>query len=122
MTKTLTIVFLIAATTFICLWDVFVATNPVKGDTVSEIVLAFSFKHWFLPLVLGVVCGHLFWPVVKVEDKWVRLIVLWVIGALCFVLDLAEVFSGIVPILPFLGGLVLGHLLWPQSQEVKKYI
>jgi predicted PurR-regulated permease PerM len=103
-------------------WDIYAASNVVKGDTISEIVLAFTFRHWFASLVLGVVCGHLFWPVEELRDKWIRIAVLCVAGIFSFVIDLVGVMGTIFPMLPFLAGIVLGHICWPQVKKVEKYI
>jgi hypothetical protein len=44
------------------LWDIYVASNSMKGDTISEIVLAWAWKRPIVPFITGVVMGHLFWP------------------------------------------------------------
>lgn len=46
-------------------WDIYVAVNDANGDTISEIVLAASVQRPIIPFVLGVICGHLFWPQTK---------------------------------------------------------
>lgn len=62
MTKKVTIGILIVAAAVLIAWDVYVAANPTPGDTISEITLGFAMRHPVLPFVVGVVCGHLFWP------------------------------------------------------------
>jgi len=42
-------------------WDIYVASTPVAGDTISEIVLAWAHAHPAIPFALGFVCGHLLW-------------------------------------------------------------
>jgi hypothetical protein len=48
-------------------WDIYVASNNVPGDTISEVILAASLNRPVIPFVSGVVCGHLFWP--QTKDK-----------------------------------------------------
>ena len=43
-------------------WDVYVAVNGVPGDTISELTLGWAQNHPIIPMAVGVVCGHLFWP------------------------------------------------------------
>lgn len=61
-TKTATFWIVCAAIVLLIAWDVYVAANDVKGDTISELMLAFARKHPILPFALGVLFGHLFWP------------------------------------------------------------
>ena len=42
-------------------WDIYVAMTPVKGDTISEIMLTFAMSHPVIPFAFGVLFGHLFW-------------------------------------------------------------
>lgn len=43
-------------------WDVILATNAARGDTISEVTLAFTQRHPWLTFALGYVAGHLTWP------------------------------------------------------------
>lgn len=43
------------------LWDIDVATNDVKDDTISELLRDISHRFWILPFMLMGVMGHLFW-------------------------------------------------------------
>jgi hypothetical protein len=64
-TKKITILLLLAVIVILGGWDIYVAANAHSGDTISEIVLAASIERPIIPFVLGVVCGHLFWPQTK---------------------------------------------------------
>lgn len=44
-------------------WDIHAAMSPTE-PTISALTLLFS-KHPELPFLVGVVCGHLFWPQVR---------------------------------------------------------
>ena len=61
-TKTVTVLLLLVAVVILGGWDVVVAANARPGDTISEIVLEASLRRPIIPFVVGVVCGHLFWP------------------------------------------------------------
>lgn len=61
-TKIATAAILIVAIIVLVAWDIYVAANGVKGDTISEIALDFARRHPVIPFAVGIVCGHLFWP------------------------------------------------------------
>jgi hypothetical protein len=61
-TKLITSIIMVAVIAVLIIWDVYVAANPVPGDTISEITLNFARRHPVIPFALGFVCGHLFWP------------------------------------------------------------
>lgn len=46
-------------------WDVVVATNKKKGDTISEMLLAAGKNTPMLAVAWGILTGHLFWPQAK---------------------------------------------------------
>ncbi len=62
MTKKITIGVIYATLAVIITWDLVVAWNPIDGDTVSEITLGFGWRHPTAPYVLGIILGHLTWP------------------------------------------------------------
>jgi hypothetical protein len=43
-------------------WDIVVAANKEKGDTISEILLRAAKKVPAVAMAWGVLSGHLFWP------------------------------------------------------------
>jgi hypothetical protein len=61
LSRKVTIGILIATTLGLVAWDVYVAVNGVRGDTISEILLEFAQKHPVLPFAIGVLCGHTLW-------------------------------------------------------------
>ena len=60
MTKKTTIIFIVAATAALVIWDFVVAGNKVEGDTISEVIWDWSRQTPMIPFVVGFVCGHLF--------------------------------------------------------------
>ena len=131
-TKTITIIFVIAATAAIIGYDIFIAIEPTPGDTISAILLNIAGAHPVIAWFWGGLGGHLFWPM-KLYGKavtpipfmdwsvsWrtyrtVGLIILILLTISLLVLDVA----GKLPIHPALL-LVIGvpawHWGWPQMK------
>ena len=68
--KRVTVAALIVAVVGLIGWDIFVAVDerdvePGEGATISEVVLGFAGEHPVIPLLIGIVAGHLCWPQVR---------------------------------------------------------
>ena len=114
-TKLITAIIVCAAIVGLIGWDIFVAANPVPGDTISEVFLAFTYKHPFASFAFGVLSGHLTWPRTTNSDhKWTILVSLIAVAIATLVLDLSGILPKMLPIIPLLIGIPIGHLLWPQ--------
>lgn len=59
--KKKTVMIMVGTTIGLVLWDVVVAANKEKGDTISEITKAAAHKHPMIPLGFGILMGHFFW-------------------------------------------------------------
>lgn len=96
-------------------WDIVVAYLGITPATISRMGLAWGHANTFTPFATGVVIGHVWWPG-NVLRSWgvARHLLLGGIGLIVLVLDLAAL-PPIVPIVPFMVGLPIGHLLWAQS-------
>lgn len=125
-TRKTTIVILLVTIAGLMGWDIFVATNPAQGDTISEVVLSWAMRVALVPLALGTLIGHLFWP--RVGGKYhLDVIVLAVILVgtrdVCawvwanptdrFVQTMLHTMW--FPLVPLLCGIPLGHYAWPQT-------
>jgi hypothetical protein len=97
-------------------WDIYVAVNAVPGDTISEITLATARRIVFLPLSVGVVSGHLLWPIRKPLAGWWTVAILGVVGAAAIVVDVVG-HPHIMPAIPFATGVLIGHFGWGQREE-----
>ena len=66
VTRTITLVLMFVAAAGLIAWDVVVATNRTRDDTISEVTLGFAMRHpiatFAIGLSLGIIFGHLFWP------------------------------------------------------------
>ena len=105
-------------------WDIYVATNTLEGDTISEIMLLFAQKRMIVPMFFGVLMGHWFWPRAYRLVPWQ-----WTIGVLCGVTLLvvgwdiidhhwnSRVYDFLVkwPILIVTAGTFIGHFFWSQT-------
>lgn len=117
-TKLITATIVIATILGLIGWDIFVAANTVSGDTISEITLAFAYKHPFVAFALGVLCGHLTWPRrINSDHKWTILVALIIASVATLVVDLSGILPKMIPIIPLAIGIPVGHLLWPQPKS-----
>jgi len=61
MTKTVTILVCVGTAAGLIAWDLYVGTNNIKGDTISEVIWSVASQHPLVPFLCGLVAGHLFW-------------------------------------------------------------
>jgi len=61
MTQTITKVVIITVFVGIIIFDIFMATNKVSGDTVSEVIWQTIKTEAWIAFLAGFICGHLFW-------------------------------------------------------------
>lgn len=115
MTKTVTKVAMLSAAVVLLSWDIYAAVNSTKGDTISELQRTWAWNWPTLPYAWGVVLGHLFWNVKTLRNKWRNIKVLWGTSIAVLLVDVFWV-NDIMPIIPALGGIVLGRILWPQEK------
>lgn len=113
--KRVTVALLIAATAALIGWDIYVASNGVRGDTISEIILATSRQIWTLPLALGIVVGHLMWPTTTPRSGWASASILMAVGAIGIMLDVIG-HPQVMPAVPFAIGALIGHFGWGQRE------
>jgi len=110
---------IIVCTSVLIGWDIVVATNDESGDTISELMLAASYRYPGLGLAWGGLAGHLFWP----RDSplfWRKPHTAFLLGGVCLALIAVGLFVSlwVLPIGPLLVGIPLGHWLWPQKPRV----
>jgi hypothetical protein len=100
------------------IWDfVVVGAAPANVDaTISQIILEWAYDWPALPWAVGVLCGHWFWPryVYSSLDRstWRY----WVLGLLAVAAMAVDIvwLDRVFPLLPFMLGIPIGYLLWPQ--------
>jgi len=55
-------IILIVTALFLIGYDIYAYIEGGVGSTISRVVLAWSQAWPIVPLTIGVICGHLFWP------------------------------------------------------------
>lgn len=124
---TITRIVIFAALVLMIGWDLVVASNQWRGDTISELTLWTVLRSLTVPLLLGYICGHLTWPGKhRLQARMVLTVGGIVIGlTLSFdVLTWCKIttwdwlmFVRAWPPITFLPGYVFGHLFWPQVRQ-----
>jgi hypothetical protein len=96
-TKTITILVVSIAVVAMVGWDLVADVNSITGDTISEILLSVAHTTPILPVVLGVVMGHLFGDIDVSQP-----VIDWV---------------GKYPIFGLIWGIATGFLFWNQNRK-----
>lgn len=122
MIRTITIVLICVATVGLIAWDIVPALAEGSGDTISEVMLGWAWHHPWIPAASGVLCGHLFWPLRAKLDYLNRTAGgMLVYGVVFLLADVGVTLAGqrptMLPLLPFLPHVVLGHFFWGQAQR-----
>jgi len=116
--RKITAIALVVAAGLLLVWDIYVANNDVKGDTISELVRDLSHDYWSLPFILMGIMGHLFWNR-QAETKVIHRKPLFITTGLVIARDLLNL---VVPLPTFAYanllmaalGFIGGVLWWPQ--------
>jgi len=116
MAKQITGWFVILVTFGIIFYDTIIAVFGGPGSTISEVFLAFAWRHPFLPFAWGVLVGHLTWPSSNAK-KWRvwRIGGLVAVGVVGLLVDILAPLPEVLPFIPVLVGIGIGHLCWPQA-------
>lgn len=132
LTKLFVIIALLVPVISYIIWDIFLATNAVKGDTISEVVLFYAKRSLFLPTTLGVLLGHFFWPIYNNHlhnrlPGWAIVTILVTLGLFGIGFDIMNALRGLSngsafltfllkwPIILALFGILVGHFVWGQK-------
>lgn len=122
--RKITKILLIVMSLTLIIYDFFPFYTPVRGDTISEVVLYYSLRLFTIPFAFGTLSGHFFFPRnnTKPSPK-----VLLPVGFFVIILDtLTHVLSieflekaQTYPFIWFLIGIPFGVIFWPQTKEDK---
>jgi len=122
--RKITAVMLVMFTVILLVWDIDVAHNDVKDDTISELLRDLSHDWLTLPFVLMGIMGHLFWNRPG-EDRNLQFTKLTSVTALVVLRDLINLAHSL-PTFQFanlvaaLAGFICGALWWPQLVPTKE--
>lgn len=112
-------------------WDVYVGTNELSDDTISELLRDLSHDFYSLPFILMICMGHFFWnrPPTNMPSKEVRVRMFWfgVVGSSIAVI-LRDVVNAFVtlPVIDHANlvvgvvGFFVGAVLWPQASATSR--
>jgi hypothetical protein len=56
-----TAIILVIVAGLLIVWDIYLAAAPPTGDTISEVIRDFAYRHPIIPFAIGVLIGHWFW-------------------------------------------------------------
>jgi hypothetical protein len=118
--RSITTWILIAVGLILLVWDIIVAANTIRGDTISEITRDTSYRVWFIPWAIGGIAGHLFWHKDSAEKWNVPAMVissLILVGVNLIALNNEWTIGSWLPISVFAAGIVAGHVWWPQRAK-----
>jgi len=101
-------------------WDVFVASNGLEGDTISEITRDLSHYLYVIPYALCGIMGHFFWNKPTLEEGRPNRFKLWLVSCavvfgIGFLIPPAHYMNTAFAI----AGFCMGALLWPQGPRTK---
>ncbi len=111
---------IIATIAGLSLWEVIVIWRAPLRARLSPVIISFLWNHPSAALAVGVLIGHLMWPVkffYQPGMTW-KYWVLGVILAIVLVLDVVAVLPLVVPVIYAMVGVFLGHYLFPQRLRV----
>jgi len=102
------------ATGGLIVWDFIAVSFAGSRGTISNLLLSLAYHHPVIPLFLGGLMTHLFWPGRTWGPGWLRVLIGagLLLGALIVGLMVPIV---VPPAWPLAIGLVLGRVLVPQS-------
>lgn len=52
---------LVAISIGLGIWDIFLAADRIKGNTISEVIRSASRRSLMIPFIAGIIIGHWFW-------------------------------------------------------------
>lgn len=108
-------------------WDLVVANNAWRGDTVSELTMWAMLRSLTAVFALGYIAGHLTWPGTRRRPVWFVLTAGGVFLAAMLTLDILAWtgvlrssvldFARAMPVVTFIPAYVLGRFCWPQVRQ-----
>jgi len=122
---TITTALLLAVAGLLIMWDIVPALTPDLGDTESEIILRTAIQYKGVAWALGVIMGHLLWPM---SPRWRQRppLVYWSLFTILLVLVVVFVALPTIAdvlfrytVVAFVVGFPMGHFMWPQVSPEK---
>lgn len=115
MTRRFTQVLVLVVVAGLVLYNIAILIEPTPNDTISAVVRDWLVQHPVVGLAIGVLMGHLAWPLRRyVPEIGPYVLALW--GGIAAVADWCGWLPAVPPIVSILFGIVLGGLLWGQTK------
>lgn len=111
---------LIVTSIILTIYDIWAVVNEVSDDTISRVVLKAAAEHHTIPLAVGAIMGHLFWPSKKKLIPFLydnRLLLLAIVGITSAIVDVFFYFGALGMTIAFPLGYLIGHVFWSQNLE-----
>lgn len=94
-------------------WDVIAVAVGGAYATESIVIRDWATAHPSLALSVGIIAGHWFWNVDEVRYPQLMWAAFGVIGTALLLDFTVLTYPTVYPLWPFIGGMVLGRVLWP---------
>lgn len=107
---------MLVAVAALVLYNIVILIEPTPRDTISYLMFDWGRRYPTVPLVIGVLCGHWFWPPrkeVPAFGPWVLLV--W--GIIFAGLDWGGYVPDMPAALPMVAGFGLGAWLWGWERK-----
>jgi hypothetical protein len=119
MSKTVTFIIIIAWGVITIVWDVFLALDKIDGNTWSEVIMVWSYKLPFIPILFGVLSAHFFFN--RLEFLKMRAFPFWVtVVAILITIAIFQtiaIWINLYPFIPFVFGIIVGIIFWNLRGE-----
>lgn len=113
-----TLALILVAATGLIVADIALVLDDHEGNTISAVMTTLAMKSSTVPVAMGVLMGHFFWPISSDRKAWQIVAPLLALLAATIAMDY---FFGALGwfILPgkFLAGFIAGHFFWPNARK-----
>lgn len=103
---------LIVVPALLIFFDVWASFTP--RATISEVTLLFFYQHPVAALCTGALFGHLTFPSQYARTHLINMIVVVAFLLIAVAVDRMQWLPHMLPVLPFVIGIPIGHLVWSQ--------
>jgi len=115
-----TTIIIVATIALLIGWDFIAEFEGGSASTISEITLSFLWHHPAICMAFGALVAHLTWPRRKALTWRFQAIVVGTTLAVVAFVDMMHLLPPMIPLIPVLCGLPVGHFLWSQPTWVEQ--
>lgn len=96
-------------------WDFVAVFTTPKNATISEVFIHLMYEHPVAALYLGMLFGHLTFPAAVTRPHWETAAIVTALVAIGIAVDRMRLLPIMMPVIPLMVGIILGHWVWPQQ-------